>query len=86
MFNYSKCRKLEDQIERCLREYSKAQAQKRVLRNKIADLALEGKEISEDLRKKLNDVDWDLEYFPTRLNEIKVEYINLINQVDIPTD
>ncbi len=50
----------------------------------IAELALKNEPIPEALREAKMDAEWEIDYWPQRLQEIKHEYIQLIKEIKLP--
>ena len=76
--------KLEFDIAEAIREHGRAQVNLREAIYEVAKLALKNEPIPQDLRDKISEAEWDLEYWPQRLAEVKEEYIQLIEDVEIP--
>ena len=76
--------RLELNMNEAFREYIRAQVNLRKAKSDIAELALKNEPIPETLREAKMDAEWDIDYWPERLQEIKVEYIQLIREINLP--
>ena len=76
--------KLEFDMAEAIREHGRAQVNLREATYEVAKLALKNEPIPQDLRDKISEAEWDLEYWPQRLAEVKKEYIQLIKDIEIP--
>ncbi len=76
--------RLELNMNEAFCEYIRAQVNLRIAKYKIAELALNNEPIPEALREEKMDAERDMEYWPERLQEIKVEYIQLIREIKLP--
>lgn len=76
--------RLELNMNEAFREYIRAQVNLRIAEYNIAELALKNEPIPEALRETITDAEWDIDYWPRRLREIKDEYIQLIREIELP--
>lgn len=86
MINTQKREKIEYEMTLCIREYSRAQAAWREVRNRIADLALESQPIPDELRGQLDEAAWAINYYPNYLESLKTDYIAMIKSINVPRD
>lgn len=76
--------RLELNMDEAFREYVRAQVNLRKALHEVAELALKNEPIPEALRETITDAEWDIDYWPRRLREIKDEYIQLIREIELP--
>lgn len=86
MINTQKRDRIEHEINQCVREYSRAREAWREARDSVADLALQGKTIPEELRARLDEAAWAINYYPNHLESLKTDYIALIKSINVPRD
>ena len=84
MIDVAERERLELNMNEAFREYIRAQVNLRKAKSDIAELALKNEPIPETLREAKMDAERDMEYWPERLQEIKVEYIQLIREIKLP--
>ena len=84
MIDVAERERLELNMNEAYREYIRAQVNLRKAKSDIAELALKNEPIPETLREAKMDAERDMEYWPERLQEIKVEYIQLIKEIELP--
>ena len=76
--------RLELNMDEAFREYVRAQVNMREALKEAAQRGLKNEPIPEALREAMTDAEWSLYYWPQRLQEIKVEYIQLIREIELP--
>lgn len=84
MIDVAERERLELNMNEAFREYIRAQVNLRIAEYKIAELALNNEPVTQKLREAKMDAERDMEYWPERLQEIKVEYIQLIREIKLP--
>lgn len=76
--------RLDSNLAEAFRKFVLAQVNLRKAKSDIAELALNNEPIPETLREAITDAEWDIDYWPQRLQEIKDEYIQLIREIELP--
>lgn len=71
------------EIEDCIRSHTKHRANQMRIREKIADIAIAGESIPDDVTQSLKDEEFNAEFYQNRLNDIKSEFIKTIENVQI---
>lgn len=76
--------RLDHDLAEAFRKFVLAQVNLHKAKADIAELTLNNEPIPEALREAITDAEWDIEYWPQRLREIKDEYIQLIKEIELP--
>lgn len=84
MIDVAERERLELNMNEAFCEYIQAQVDLRIAKYKIAELALNNEPVTQKLREAKMDAERDMEYWTERLQEIKVEYIQLIREIKLP--
>lgn len=81
MINTRRREQLELEINQALREYSRAQYDLNRFKIRVAELALAGEDISDQLREKIDSAEQNILYWPEQLEILKTQYCEMIQHI-----
>lgn len=85
MINRRKLEKFDREIEECFREHGKANSLLQSKMAEVAQLALSGKEITDDIKESIDGAKWTIDFYANRLEELKENMKNLIGNISLPS-
>lgn len=76
---------LEREMEDCFRGYSRALNNRKAAVDRAMICAMKDEPIPFEIKANIVDADWDIDYYPRYLAELKAKYIEMIETINLPT-
>lgn len=83
MFNHREIEKIQSDMEQIARDYHKAQEKLRTLKDQAAECAIAGEQLPGEIKHEIEEVKWDIELYPCQLQELKTDYIRMIESIKL---